>query len=248
MTNPRMRFNPPPNWPVAPAGWTPEPGWQPDPSWQPAPAGWPLWVQEQDSNWFSRHKVLTAAAGTFVVLLLCGLIGSLSENPADRDAVQVAATTASQVAVDTAAADKAAAEKEAADKAAAEKEAADKAAAEKEAADKAAAEKAAAEKAAAEPTETVSQKNAKEKAKDYLRFTAFSRSGLIKQLEFEGFSTKDATYGTDKQNADWNAQAAAKAKDYLGFTAFSRSGLIDQLEFEGFTTAQAEYGASQNGF
>ncbi len=39
-----MRFNPPPNWPVPPAGWTPPPGWRPDPSWGPAPPGWQLWV------------------------------------------------------------------------------------------------------------------------------------------------------------------------------------------------------------
>ncbi|ODR05071.1 hypothetical protein BHQ15_16275 [Mycolicibacillus koreensis] len=41
-----MRFNPPPNWPPAPPGWTPEPGWQPDPAWGPPPPGWPLWVPD----------------------------------------------------------------------------------------------------------------------------------------------------------------------------------------------------------
>jgi hypothetical protein len=38
-----LRFNPPPGWPAAPEGFTPEPGWQPDPSWPPPP-GWQLWV------------------------------------------------------------------------------------------------------------------------------------------------------------------------------------------------------------
>lgn len=38
------RFNPPPNWPAAPAGWTPPPGWQPDPAWGPPPPDWPEWV------------------------------------------------------------------------------------------------------------------------------------------------------------------------------------------------------------
>lgn len=42
-----MRFNPPPNWPPAPAGWVPPAGWQPPAAWGPAPLGWPLWVQEQ---------------------------------------------------------------------------------------------------------------------------------------------------------------------------------------------------------
>jgi hypothetical protein len=41
-----MRFNPPPNWPPAPAGWQPPPGWQPDPSWPAAPPGWQLWVED----------------------------------------------------------------------------------------------------------------------------------------------------------------------------------------------------------
>ncbi|MCZ4552255.1 hypothetical protein [Gordonia rubripertincta] len=45
-----MRFNPPPNWPPAPAGWTPAPGWQPDAHWPPAPAGWPLWVPEPETG------------------------------------------------------------------------------------------------------------------------------------------------------------------------------------------------------
>src|ERR1700758_5413805 len=37
-------FNPPPEWPVPPAGWQPPPGWQPDPSWPAAPAGWNFWL------------------------------------------------------------------------------------------------------------------------------------------------------------------------------------------------------------
>jgi TM2 domain-containing membrane protein YozV len=97
------------------------------------------------------------------------------------------------------------------------------------------------------PQQTVSQANASAKASDYLAYMAFSRTGLIKQLEFEGFSAADATYGVDAQHADWNAQAAAKAKDYLSFSAFSHSGLVSQLEFDGFTAAQAEYGAHQAG-
>lgn len=40
------RFNPPPGWPPAPAGWTPPPGWSPDPSWPAPPAGWQLWVED----------------------------------------------------------------------------------------------------------------------------------------------------------------------------------------------------------
>lgn len=41
-----MRFNPPPNWPPAPAGFTPDASWQPDPAWGPPPPGWPVWVDD----------------------------------------------------------------------------------------------------------------------------------------------------------------------------------------------------------
>lgn len=75
----------------------------------------------------------------------------------------------------------------------------------------------------------------------------FSRTGLIEQLEFEGFSPEDATYGVDAQNADWMEQAARSAANYLEMMPFSRSGLIDQLLFEGFTQEQAEYGVSATG-
>ena len=98
------------------------------------------------------------------------------------------------------------------------------------------------------PSETVSQSNAVKKGEQYLSFTAFSRSGLIKQLEFDGFSKSDATYGTDAQNVNWNEQAAKKAEVYLSFTAFSRNGLINQLKFDGFSQKEAEYGVSANGF
>jgi hypothetical protein len=41
-----LRFNPPPEWPPVPEGFTPQPGWQPDPSWPPSPPGWKLWITE----------------------------------------------------------------------------------------------------------------------------------------------------------------------------------------------------------
>lgn len=37
-------FNPPPNWPQPPDGWTPPSDWTPDPSWPPPPNGWELWI------------------------------------------------------------------------------------------------------------------------------------------------------------------------------------------------------------
>jgi hypothetical protein len=96
-------------------------------------------------------------------------------------------------------------------------------------------------------SETLSQKNAVEEAKSYLDYSSFSYSGLVHQLEFEGFSTADATWGADNCGADWYEQAVDKAKSYLDYTSFSYTGLIDQLEFEGFTTDQATYGTDNCG-
>ena len=91
-------------------------------------------------------------------------------------------------------------------------------------------------------------KNALRSANDYLKYTAFSRSKLIDQLEYEGFTTAEATYAVDICGADWNEQAAKKAQDYLDYKAFSRSELIGQLEYEGFTSEQALYGVSAVGY
>ena len=95
---------------------------------------------------------------------------------------------------------------------------------------------------------TMGQLNAIGPAKNYLDYTAFSRTGLIKQLEFEGFSTEDATFAVDNVDVDWMEQAAKAAQNYLDFSSFSKQGLIDQLEFEGFTSEQAAYGVSAVGY
>lgn len=95
---------------------------------------------------------------------------------------------------------------------------------------------------------TIGEKNALSTAKNYLNYMSFSYSGLIKQLEFEGYSNSEATYGVDNCGADWNEQAAKKAKEYINYMSFSRSGLIKQLEYEGFTSEQAEYGVTAIGY
>lgn len=96
--------------------------------------------------------------------------------------------------------------------------------------------------------ETVGEENARRSAESYLRFSAFSREGLIDQLEFEGFSIAEAEYAVDAVNADWFEQAALKAESYLEFSSFSRKGLVDQLLFEGFTDEEAAFGVDQVGF
>lgn len=97
-------------------------------------------------------------------------------------------------------------------------------------------------------SETIGQKNARASAESYLNFQAFSRKGLIEQLEFEEYSTEDAEYAVDSLDVDWNEQAAKSAESYLEFQAFSRQGLIDQLVFEGYTKAEAEYGVKAVGY
>lgn len=82
---------------------------------------------------------------------------------------------------------------------------------------------------------TVGEKNALKKAQSYLSFMAFSESGLVEHLKFEGFSDAEAQYGAANCGADWNEQAAKKAESYLDLMSFSREGIIEQLEFEGFT-------------
>lgn len=94
---------------------------------------------------------------------------------------------------------------------------------------------------------TRAEENAIGSAESYLGFTAFSRSGLIDQLEFEGFTKAQATLAVDYLDVDWNRQAALSAEQYLEFSSFSRSGLIDQLVFEGFTQSQATYGVDKTG-
>ena len=59
-----------------------------------------------------------------------------------------------------------------------------------------------------DPGLSTAQQNAIESAENYLSFSAFSQSGLIEQLEFEGYSTDDATFAVESLDVDWNEQAA----------------------------------------
>ena len=104
--------------------------------------------------------------------------------------------------------------------------------------------------ASATPTATANAQTAAEalrSAESYLDFSAFSRTGLIEQLKFEDYSTKDAMWAVDRVTIDWKEQAAESAESYLKFSSFSRTGLTDQLIFEGFTPEQAKYGVGKTG-
>lgn len=94
---------------------------------------------------------------------------------------------------------------------------------------------------------TSGESNALSKAKEYLQTMSFSKKGLIKQLKFEGFSSKEAKYGAGKCGANWKKQAEAKAKSYLETMPFSKKGLVKQLKFDGFTAKEASYGVSKCG-
>lgn len=96
-------------------------------------------------------------------------------------------------------------------------------------------------------TATKSQQNALKMAKTYLSSMPFSYSGLIDQLQYDGFSLEDATYGADNCGADWMVQAEKSAKNYLDMMAFSHSGLVEQLMYEGYTAEEAEHGATSQG-
>ena len=98
-----------------------------------------------------------------------------------------------------------------------------------------------------EPEMTLAQENALRAAQDYLDYTAFSKAGLIEQLQYEEYSKEDATFAANNVEVDWKEQAVQSGKDYLDYTSFSRNGLIEQLEYDGFTNEQATYAVNQIG-
>ena len=96
-------------------------------------------------------------------------------------------------------------------------------------------------------TVTKGMENALKSAKSYLGVSSFSYKGLIGQLEYEGYSESESTYGADYCGADWYEQALKSAKSYLKSSAFSYSGLVNQLEYAEFTHEQAVYGVDNCG-
>lgn len=99
---------------------------------------------------------------------------------------------------------------------------------------------------------SLEEKNAIKEARSYLscEHLDYSRTGLIEQLEYEGYSIESATKAVDSLTVDWNAQAASAAKSYMSseYQSFSRKGLIEQLEYDGYTPEQAEFGAKSVGY
>lgn len=81
-------------------------------------------------------------------------------------------------------------------------------------------------------------------AQSYLKSSNFSRSGLVEQLMFEGFSNDEASYAASNCGANWNEQAAKCAASYLRLMKMSSSDLREQLKYEGFTSSQIDYALS----
>lgn len=192
---------------------------------------------------YDKHKkialIVTAAVILLSIIINATRAGATPSATPVAESKVTAAPVAAEPTKDPAVA--------AAEAEAAAKEKADADAAAKAKADADAAAKAQADAEAAAKKGTPAQQNALRKAEQYLEFTAFSHSGLIKQLEFEKFPAADAAWAADRVTVDWNEQAAKKAKDYLDMSAFSHGSLVDQLIFEGFTPAQAEHGATAAG-
>jgi hypothetical protein len=97
------------------------------------------------------------------------------------------------------------------------------------------------------PELSVSQEQAIKSAEAYIDYGAFSRKGLIDQLEYEDFTAKEAAYAADHITVNWMTEADQSAAAYLETGSFSHSGLMDQLLYEGFTRAQAAHGVKSVG-
>lgn len=82
-------------------------------------------------------------------------------------------------------------------------------------------------------------------AADYLDYSGFCRPSLIRQLEFEGYSTEAATAAVDSLGVDWLNETVRVAQNYVDFSDFSHAGLVDQLIFEGCEPDHAEQAATQ---
>jgi hypothetical protein len=102
-------------------------------------------------------------------------------------------------------------------------------------------------------TLTKQEQSAVAAAKQYLSISAFSRQGLIDQLDSPdgaGYPVKVATVAVDSLNVNWDTEAVKAAKAYLAMSPFSCKALIQQLDSPDggqFTVAQATYGADHAG-
>ena len=89
--------------------------------------------------------------------------------------------------------------------------------------------------------------NCYDQAMSYLDFMAFSRNGLIQQLQHDGYTDQAISNALDlleKYYVSWDIEAVKKAQEYMETFSFSQQRLYEQLIHDGFTEEQANYGAS----
>ncbi len=94
---------------------------------------------------------------------------------------------------------------------------------------------------------TENQQKALDKANEYVDTLPLSRDGLIKQLEYDGYTTDVATYAADNCSVNWNKEAKEMAEQYMDSTTYTYKDMVQQLETEGFTKEQAKFGAKAVG-
>jgi hypothetical protein len=99
------------------------------------------------------------------------------------------------------------------------------------------------------PLYTASEQAAIQDAQNYLQTEpGFSKTGLIKQLEYDKYSYADARFAVNHISVNWMQQAADDARNYQQTEGgFSYGGMVQQLEYDGFTPAQAAHGAQSIG-
>lgn len=89
--------------------------------------------------------------------------------------------------------------------------------------------------------------NCYDQAMSYLDFMAFSRNGLIHQLQYEGYTDNAISNALDlleKYYVSWDTEAVKKAQEYMETFSFSQQRLYEQLIHDGFTEEQANYGVT----
>lgn len=192
-------------------------------------------------RWLGMKKVLKVMGSVFV----CGLIIASCGEEEVKETTSTAVEQKSVKEEESAKEKEVVTEKETGEEKAKKEEEKSKKAEEEKAKEEA--EKAEKKEEDKKNAETASQTQAVKMAESYISFTPFSKSGLIDQLVFEGFSNQDATYAAESINVDWKEQAVKMAESYLEYSPFSRSGLVEQLVFEGFSNDVANYAATEAG-
>lgn len=84
-------------------------------------------------------------------------------------------------------------------------------------------------------------------AQSYIDMSGFSRSELVDQLVYEGYTPDQAESGVSSLSVDYSEQARRSTQSYLDLMPMSRAELVDQLIYEGYTPDEAAAGADSAG-